>query len=143
MGTRTARPVSEAHMTTGTNRSIINITPLIDILLVLMMIMMVITPITSRGLPAAVPETAKDQAPPAQPPIVLRIDRDSNIWLNRERLLDADFKPRLTQLLARRSDPVLFIDGAPELPFAAVAHLVDRARGLGFSRAAILPPTRH
>ncbi len=131
-------------MTTGTNRSIINITPLIDILLVLMMIMMVITPITSRGLPVAVPEMAKDQTPTSnEPPIILRIDRDSNIWLNRERLLQADFQPRLTQLLARRSDPVLFIDGASELPFAAVAHFVDRARGLGFSRAAILPPARH
>ncbi|MBY0507103.1 MAG: biopolymer transporter ExbD [Bryobacteraceae bacterium] len=125
-------------MTTGSRRSIINITPLIDILLVLMMIMMVITPIASHGLPAAVPERSKDQAP-AETPLVLRIDRDSQLWLNQERLREADFAPRLTQLLARRADAVLFIQGDAELPFAAVASVVDRARGVGFTRAAILP----
>ena len=125
-------------MTIGSRHSIINVTPLIDILLVLMMIMMVITPITSRGLPAAVPETAK-KSQPAEQPLVLRIDRDSNLWLNRERVPERDFDSRLTHLLARRSDAVLFIDADPELAFASVAHLIDRVRGLGFSQAALMP----
>ena len=128
-------------MTNGNHGSIMNVTPLIDILLVLMMIMMVITPIASRGLPAEVPETVKDPvSPPAEPAIALKIDRDSQLWLNGEPLPSAQLDQRLTQLLSRRSTPVLFIDGDPELPFAAVAGLVDRARGLGLSRAAILPP---
>lgn len=127
-------------MTIGSRHSIINVTPLIDILLVLMMIMMVITPITSRGLPAAVPETAKNQPlQPTEPPLVLRIDRDSNLWLNRERVPEAEFDSRLISLLARRSDAVLFIDGDPELAFASVAELIDRVRGLGFSQAALMP----
>ena len=127
-------------MTIGSRHSIINVTPLIDILLVLMMIMMVITPITSRGLPAAVPETAKNQPlQPTEPPLVLRIDRDSNLWLNREPVPESDFDSRLTHLLARRSDAVLFIDGDPELAFASVAELIDRVRGLGFSQAALMP----
>ena len=127
-------------MTIGSRHSIINVTPLIDILLVLMMIMMVITPITSRGLPAAVPETAKNQPlQPTEPPLVLRIDRDSNLWLNRERVPEAEFDSRLISLLARRSDAVLFIDGDPELAFASVAQLIDRVRGLGFSQAALMP----
>lgn len=127
-------------MTIGSRHSIINVTPLIDILLVLMMIMMVITPITSRGLPAAVPETAKNQPlQPTEPPLVLRIDRDSNLWLNRERVPEAEFDSRLISLLARRSDAVLFIDGDPELAFASVAKLIDRVRGLGFSQAALMP----
>lgn len=126
-------------MTTGNQRSLINITPLIDILLVLMMIMMVITPITSRGLPAAVPERGSSTPSAAPTPLVLRLDAERKLWLNGERLPAADFDGRLTQLLSQRADPVLFVDGAPELHFADVARLVDRARGLGFSRAAILP----
>ena len=127
-------------MTIGSRHSIINVTPLIEILLVLMMIMMVITPITSRGLPAAVPETAKNQPlQPTEPPLVLRIDRDSNLWLNRERVPEAEFDSRLISLLARRSDAVLFIDGDPELAFASVAKLIDRVRGLGFSQATLMP----
>ena len=129
-------------MTIGSQHSIINVTPLIDILLVLMMIMMVITPITSRGLPAAVPETAKNSQP-AEPPLVLRIDRESKLWLNREAVPEAEFDSRLTQVLARRSDAVLFVDGDPELAFASVAQLIDRVRGLGFSKAALMPRTAH
>ena len=125
-------------MTIGSRHSIINVTPLIDILLVLMMIMMVITPITSRGLPAAVPETAKNSQP-AEQPLVLRIDRDSNLWLNREPVPEAEFDSHLTHLLARRSDAVLFIDGDPDLAFASVAQLIDRVRGLGFSQAVLMP----
>ena len=129
-------------MTIGSRHSIINVTPLIDILLVLMMIMMVITPITSRGLPAAVPETAKNSQP-AEPSLVLRIDRDSKLWINRELVPEAELDSRITQLLARRSDPVLFIDGDPGLAFASVAKLVDRVRGLGFYKAALMPRTAH
>lgn len=127
-------------MTIGSRHSIINVTPLIDILLVLMMIMMVITPITSRGLPAAVPETAKNQPlQPTEPPLVLRIDRDSNLWLNRERVPESDLDSRIARLLAHRFDVVLFIEGDPDLPFASVAKLVDRARGLGVSKVALMP----
>ena len=107
-----------------------------------MMIMMVITPITSRGLPAAVPEAAKNSQP-AEQPLVLRLDRDANLWLNRERVPERDFEARLTHLRALRSDAVLFIDADPELAFASVAHLIDRVRGLGFSRAALIPRTAH
>ena len=47
----------------------------------------------------------------------------------------------MTRLLARRADSTIFIDGDKELAFASVAKLVDRVRGLGFTRAAILPST--
>ncbi len=130
-------------MTTGTQRSLINVTPLIDILLVLLLIMMVITPITSHGLPADVPEPAKDHATNAsQPPLILRMDREGRLWLNQDAVAESEFERRLTQALAQRADPVLFVDGDAELPFAAIARMVDRARGLGFSRTAILPPSR-
>ena len=125
-------------MTIGSRHSLINVTPLIDILLVLMMIMMVITPITSRGLPAAVPEAAQNSQP-AERPLVLRIDRDSNLWLNRERVPESDLDSRIARLLAHRFDVVLFIEGDPDLPFASVAKLVDRARGLGVSKVALMP----
>ncbi len=128
-------------MTTGSQHSIINVTPLIDVLLVLMMIMMVIAPFTSRGLPAAIPAPSTDRtAPPNEPALVLRLDREANLSLNGEPLPDRDFDARLTRLRAHRSDPVLFVDADPELPFATVAKLLDRARGLGFAKAGLLPP---
>jgi biopolymer transport protein ExbD len=127
-------------MTTGSKHSIINVTPLIDILLVLMMIMMVITPITSQGLPAAVPLPALDHPiQSAEQPLVVRIDRDSHLWLNSERVQEPEFDQKMTRLLARRADSTVFVDGDKDLTFASVAMLVDRVRGLGFTRAAILP----
>ncbi len=127
-------------MTIGSPHAIINVTPLIDILLVLMMIMMVITPITSRGLPAAVPNASIDGTPPpAQQPLVVRIDLDSNLWLNREPVPEREFDSRITYLLARRSGAVLFIEGDKDLAFSSVSKLVDRVRGLGVSTIALMP----
>lgn len=127
-------------MTTGSKHSIINVTPLIDILLVLMMIMMVITPITSQGLPAAVPEPAADRPiQSTEQPLVVRIDHEAHLWLNGEGIPEHELDQKLTGLLALRADSTVFVDGDKDLPFASVALLVDRLRGLGFTRAAILP----
>ncbi len=127
-------------MAAGNTRSLINVTPLIDVLLVLMMILMVITPLASHGLPTAVPQPAPQNAPPhPELPLLVKIDRDGHYALNGEAVADAELDARLKRLLARRADGTLFVDGDPELPYADVARLVDRVRGLGFSRTAILP----
>ena len=98
------------------------------------------TPIPSRGLPAAVPNASNDGTPPpAQQPLVVRIDLDANLWLNHERAPEREFHSRITYLLARRSGAVLFVEGDKNLAFASVAKLVDRVRGLGVSQVALMP----
>jgi biopolymer transport protein TolR len=115
---------------TGRAKAEMNVTPLIDVLLVLLIIFMVITPLTSRGLPALVPQTPDTAAQqPDDRPVVLLLAADGQIALNHEKLTRReDLAERLRKIFQTRADRVLFIDAAPETEYGLVARVIDEAK---------------
>jgi biopolymer transport protein TolR len=118
----------------------INVTPMIDILLVLLIIFMVIIPNKSVGLDANVPQPAPAAAPPSAmpPPLVLSIDEDRTIHLNAELLDLTKLDKRLREIVVLRPHEVLFVQGARTLDFEDVAAVLDVARGAGIDRVGLL-----
>ena len=123
----------------------INVTPLIDVLLVLLIIFMVIVPVMPRGLSALLPERPRAQAiATPEPPIVvqLRTGPGGTILyeLNQHGVGKAALGAELQKLLAGRQEKVLFVRGDRELQFSAIAEVIGIGRGANAERIGILTP---
>jgi biopolymer transport protein TolR len=123
----------------GRHQAQINVTPMIDVLLVLLIIFMVVVNSDAVGLDAHVPETPKGEAQGNPQDIVLRIHGDATVSLNQEIIPEADLQPRLTQIFKTRGNHVVFIGAEAEIPFQDVVRVIDIARGVGLDRIAMLP----
>jgi biopolymer transport protein TolR len=117
----------------------INVTPMIDVLLVLLIIFMMI-PHNTSGLPSDVPQPpSPDSSPPPDPrQIVLEIAKDRSVRINSQPVEMADLAGKLAPLFARSGERILFLHGDGELEFSDVAAVIDLARGAGADRVALL-----
>jgi biopolymer transport protein TolR len=121
----------------------INMTPMIDILLVLLIIFMVITPLTPHGLEALAPEPPdkKNQPPPDQDrTVVIVIDKDKSMHINNEDTDMDKLGPRLEQIFKTRAERVVFVKGDPELEYQVVAKAIDIAKGAQIDKVGLMTP---
>jgi biopolymer transport protein ExbD len=127
------------QMGSGKTAAVINMTPMIDILLVLLITFMLL-PNRSKGLPSEVPDAPADNQASRPNPLdsVLSIRKDRSIEINSQPVLLAELEGRLRTLRVTRPGGVLFIDGAPELEYADVASVIDVARGTGWNRVGLM-----
>jgi biopolymer transport protein ExbD len=124
-------------MSTG-SRAQINMTPLIDVLLVLLIIFMVVAPLKPIGLNVLVPQPAAIDQKVRMQDIVVSIRADGTVLLNQEPVAAAELPGRLSRIFRFRGDDVVFVRGASGLEFRQVAGVIDTARGAGLTRVALM-----
>jgi biopolymer transport protein TolR len=127
--------------TKGGPKSDINMTPMIDVLLVLIIIFMVITPLTPKGLEALVPQPpppGSKQTLSDQRTVVIVIDQNHKMMINSEDTDEDKLGDRLTEIFKTRAERVVFVKGDPSIDFSWVAKAIDIAKGAGIDKVGLM-----
>ena len=124
----------------GPMKAVINITPLVDVVLVLLIIFMVITPIVQMGYAVQVPPKVETSVPVPQDSnqVIVRLDADGRPWINKQMLTMSDFPAKLREALTGRSSKVIFFAADGELEYDRVAQFMDICRDNGAQNLGIV-----
>jgi biopolymer transport protein TolR len=125
----------------------INVTPMIDILLVLLIIFMVIVPVTPKGLDALVPQPPKNPQQQQQPndrtivvQVIYRPGAAPAYKINETDVAHADLQNQLTNIYANRAERVMFVKGDDDVSFAAIADVIDIGRAANVDHIGLMTP---
>ena len=121
----------------------INVTPLVDVMLVLLIIMMIVAPLLQQGVPVNLPIAANSsEKPETQDQTVVTIDRGKNVYLNAVPVPSGQLQSRVTTVLEDKSDKIVIIKADDETPYSAVMATMDELRAAGIEDMGLITDTR-
>ncbi len=124
----------------------INVTPMVDVMLVLLIIFMVITPMLQKGVSV---DMAKTQNPremqdaDKEDAVVVGVTRDSKVYLGSDQIGPADLGPKVREKLEKKSDKTVFIKADARAKYGVVVDAIDNIRTAGVDQLGLLTEQRH
>lgn len=123
----------------GGPQSDINMTPMIDVLLVLLIIFLVIQPALQKGIKVEVPAVRQAEAREQPEQVVLRVAPGPRYFVNGAAVAPEELAPTLDAVLEGQRERVVFVNGSERLTYGDVVHAIDAARGANIEVIGLLP----
>jgi biopolymer transport protein ExbD len=120
-------------------KSDINVTPLVDVCLVLLIIFMVVTPMLQKGKPVMLPQTDRpDKKPESTKELLISVQADKTIFIDTKWFPDKDFAAKMKELGERSSDKDVLIKADQRLSFGDVKHVMGMIKDAGFEHVGLI-----
>jgi biopolymer transport protein TolR len=127
---RSAAPMSE-----------INVTPMVDVMLVLLIIFMVTAPMLTSGVPIELPETKGQQLQTNKDPVTLSVDRSGKVFIQETEIKLDDIAPKLKAIAKNGYDEQIFIRGDKGIDYGTVMRVMGRVKAAGFTKVSLVTET--
>lgn len=123
----------------GGPKSDINVTPLVDVMLVLLIIVMLIAPMMQKGVDVALPEADNSgDKPDTADQTVVHIGPDSKLYVNAIEVSEGEAVTRLQAALENKADKIVYLKGDKEAPYGAIMKMMDALRGAGIESVGLI-----
>jgi biopolymer transport protein TolR len=116
----------------------INVTPLVDVMLVLLIIFMVAAPLMTVGVPVQLPKTAASKVSQPKQPVVVTINAQGQPFLDKEPLAPETMMPRLRQLASVDPSQVVLVRGDKSVPYGRIIEIMGQINAAGFSKVSLI-----
>ena len=116
----------------------INVTPFVDVMLVLLIVFMVTAPLMTVGVPVDLPKTKAAQLNDSDEPLVLTVDKEGKIFLQETEIGLENLAPRLSAIAGNNSDIRIFIRGDESLEYGSIMKIMGTITSAGFKKVALL-----
>jgi biopolymer transport protein TolR len=124
-------------------KSDINVTPLVDVCLVLLIIFMVVTPMLQKGKPVMLPQTDRpDKKPESDKELLISVQADKTIFIDTKWFPDKDFAAKMKELGERSSNKDVLIKADQRLTFGDVKHVMGMIKDAGFEHVGLITEKR-
>jgi biopolymer transport protein TolR len=119
----------------------INLTPLIDVMVVLLIVFMISAPLMTVTVPVDLPEVGKGAMAEGEAPLVISIDSKNDVYLQETKIDINELIPRLQAVTAQKPDQRIFIRADQTLSYGVVMQIMSRMTGAGFTKVALVAET--
>jgi biopolymer transport protein TolR len=126
------------HRRSYTPMSEINVTPFVDVMLVLLIVFMVTAPLLTVGVPVDLPKSQASAINEDSEPLVITVDREGKIYIQETEVPFDNLVARLNAITERKPDTRIFVRGDREIAYGEIMRVMGRLNGAGFEKVALI-----